>query len=286
MIVVCPKCSSQIQVSGSDSERPPRIRCPKCNVTLKAATASSAPEKSAPTVPQSSSTEKQRVKAQVPGSVSPASEKSALTVGQSPSTERQRFIARVPAPLFELGKTGASEAINPTAPPDEMNQLLANLVKQLGSNSSVAPNSRPVWNPRRVLVCTGESYRDVIAHQLSANGYRVFVAYDTGQAVDRMRENQLDVVLLDSEFDAAEQGSAFVVREVNVLRPAQRRRIFFVLLSPTQRTMDAHAAFLHSVNAIVNLKDVDDLFRILEHALREYNELYKEFHQALNVPAL
>ena len=50
--------------------------------------------------------------------------------------------------------------------------------------------------------------------------------------------------------------------------------------------MDAHAAFLHSVNAVVNFKEVDDLFGILEHALREYNELYKEFNQALNVAAL
>ena len=47
-----------------------------------------------------------------------------------------------------------------------------------------------------------------------------------------MRENRLDVVLLDQDFDAAEQGAAFVTREVTILRPAQRRRLFFVLLSP------------------------------------------------------
>ncbi|HET9787697.1 MAG TPA: hypothetical protein VFP47_11210, partial [Pyrinomonadaceae bacterium] len=98
--------------------------------------------------------------------------------------------------------------------------------------------------------------------------------------------NQLEVVLLDQDFDAAEQGAAFVTREVNVLRPAQRRRVFFVLLSQVQRTMDAHAAFLHNVNAIVNFKEIDDLFGILEHALRDYNELYKEFNQALRLAAL
>jgi hypothetical protein len=50
--------------------------------------------------------------------------------------------------------------------------------------------------------------------------------------------------------------------------------------------MDAHAAFLHNVNAIINYKEIDDLFGILEHALRDYNELYKEFNKALNVAAL
>lgn len=256
MIVVCPKCSSQIQVSRADSERPSSIRCPKCKTTLK------------------------------PTTVSPASEKSALAVGQSPSTEQHRFKARVPAPLFELEKTGSREKPSPPVPVDDVSQLLANLLRQHGDNSTVAPTSRPAWNSRRALVCTAELHREAIARQLTKNGYQVFVAQDTGQAVDRMRENQLDVVLLDSEFDSAEQGAIFVTREVNVLRPAQRRRLFFVLLSPTQRTMDAHAAFLHNVNAIVNLEEAGDLFGILEHALREYNELYREFNLALKVGAL
>ena len=56
---------------------------------------------------------------------------------------------------------------------------------------------------------------------LAKNDYQVFVAIDTEQAVERMRENRLDVVLLDPHFDAVEQGAAFVAREVNVLRPPQ-----------------------------------------------------------------
>ena|SRR5687767_4184937 len=254
MVVICPKCSSQIPVDAPDSQRPKTIRCPKCNVTLNAVTAS------------------------------PASENSALTVGQSPSTERRRFKARVPAPLFELEKPEAPETLDPAAPTEDVSLLLARLLQQ--NASQLPPSSRPAWNQRRALVCTSEVYREAIARHLTKNGYQVFVAQDTSQAIDRMRENQLEVVLLDQDFDSAEQGAAFVTREVNVLRPAQRRRVFFVLLSQVQRTMDAHAAFLHNVNAIVNFKEVDDLFGILEHALRDYNELYKEFNQALKLAAL
>jgi CheY-like chemotaxis protein len=185
-----------------------------------------------------------------------------------------------------LEKTGPREVRKPAVPVEEMGQLLANLLGQHGNTSAVASTSRTTLNPRKALVCTSELHRAAIARQLTVNGYQVFVAQDTSQAVDRMRENQLEVVLLDPEFDSAEQGAAFVTREVNVLRPAQRRRLFFVLLSPLQRTMDAHAAFLHNVNAIVNFKEIDDLFGILEHGLREYNEIYKDFNRALNVAAL
>jgi hypothetical protein len=66
----------------------------------------------------------------------------------------------------------------------------------------------------------------------------------------------------------------------------QRRRLFFVLLSPSLRTMDAHAAFLNNVNAVINVNEIEDLPRLLEHRVREYNELYKEFNNAMGVPAL
>jgi hypothetical protein len=50
--------------------------------------------------------------------------------------------------------------------------------------------------------------------------------------------------------------------------------------------MDAHAAFLNNVNAIVNFTDIADLPRILDHALRSYNELYKDLFSSLKVTAL
>ena len=114
----------------------------------------------------------------------------------------------------------------------------------------------------------------------------MFVAKDSRQAIETMRSNQFDIVLLEHEFDPAEQGAAFVVREINILRPSQRRRLFFVLLSTSLRTMDAHSAFLNNVNAVVNLADVGDLPRILEVGLREFNELYREFNVAFNLPAV
>jgi hypothetical protein len=92
--------------------------------------------------------------------------------------------------------------------------------------------------------------------------------------------------LLEPHFNPAEQGSAFVVREINVLRPPQRRRLFFVLLSPSLRTMDAHGAFLSNVNAVVNVTEIEELPRVLEVALREFNELYRDFYAASGLKAL
>jgi response regulator RpfG family c-di-GMP phosphodiesterase len=148
------------------------------------------------------------------------------------------------------------------------------------------PMARPAWDKRKALICTSEPYREVVARKLSDSDFNVFVAEDTRQAVETMRANKMDMVLLEPQFDPAEQGSAFVIREINIMRPPQRRRLFFMLLSPSLRTMDAHAAFLSNVNAVVNTTDIEELPRIMEVALREFNELYRDFYSASGLTAL
>jgi hypothetical protein len=50
--------------------------------------------------------------------------------------------------------------------------------------------------------------------------------------------------------------------------------------------MDTHAAFLNNVNAVINIKQIEELPRFLEQRIREFNELYKAFNGTSGVPAL
>jgi len=253
MIIVCPKCATRLQIDEEKSpNRPFNVRCPKCSSTVSS------------------------------GPASPATEQSALAVGGSPATDHPRFEPST-ARAYEPSTPGAL-----SAPPanDDTVRMLFDLLSKGTSPSTENPHARPSWDKRKALVCTSEPYRDVVARKLSECGCQVFVAEDTRQAVETMRANKMDVVLLEPQFDPAEQGSVFVSREITVLRPPQRRRLFFVLLTPSLRTMDAHAAFLNNVNAVVNVTDIEELSRIMEVALREYNELYREFYSAFNLTAL
>lgn len=255
MIITCQNCSSRLQVDETKvPARPFTIRCPKCNSSVDSSS---------------------------PG---PALEESATAASASPATENPRFDQPTPAPLFELQQKDVvtSPAVSAT---EKLAELLSGLMDQPIANRSLS-SERPSWNPRKALICITEESRELVARSLAEIGYQVFVAQDTRQAVDRMRENQLDVVLLDPRFDQAEQGAIFVTREVSILRPAQRRRLFFVLLSPSLRTMDAHAAFLNNVNATININEIAELPQLIERRIREYNELYREFNSALRVPAL
>jgi predicted Zn finger-like uncharacterized protein len=255
MIIVCQNCQARIQLD--DTKVPPlpfSIKCPKCSSIIGS------------------------------NGSSPASQKSGVALGGSPSTDHRRLERHNPAPAYEL-KSGSNSTETASQKSTELVHALAQLLDQQKSNGKRSRDRRP--NDRRqVLICAAESRRESIAQRLAENDYHVFVAEDTRQAVERMRENQLEIVLLDSDFDQAEQGAAFVTREVNVLRPAQRRRLFFGLLSPSLRTLDAHAAFLNNANITINFSDIDDIPSVLDDAVREYNELYSDFFQALSLPAL
>ena len=253
MIIVCPKCSTRLQIDDEKSpNRPFSVRCPKCTNTISA------------------------------GPSNPATEQSALAVGGSPATDHPRFeqsTARAYEPATASVATGPGSN-------DEAVRMLFDLLSKGTGQSSENSHARPAWDKRKALVCTGEPYRETVARKLTQCDFQVFLAEDTRQAVETMRANKMDLVLLEPQFDLAEQGSLFVIREINVLRPPQRRRLFFVLLSPSLRTMDAHAAFLNNVNAVVNIADIEELHRIMEVALREYNELYRDFYTASGLTAL
>lgn len=254
MIVVCPSCSTRLQVDNTKSpSRAITVRCPKCNNSVNVA------------------------------ATNPASEHSALAVGGSPSTERTRYEHPTTAPAYQASAT--TSIVSDKSPAEDAVRLLMELLTKGQTNVGDEITRNP-WKKRKALVCISEKHREQIARCLTDDSYQVFVAEDTRQAIETLRANQLDVVMLEPEFDSGEQGAAFVVREINVLRPAQRRRLFFVLLSSSLRTMDAHSAFLNNVNAVINLTDLSDLSKILEVALREYNELYKEFNAASNLPAI
>jgi predicted Zn finger-like uncharacterized protein len=260
MIIVCQNCECRFRVDdGKVPSGSFTVACPKCQTTVS------------PTAPPN------------------PRDNSATAVGKSPSTSHPRFNRAKPAPVLRMEaavdeKPASTRGDCTSVAANELALSLISLLKP--EKFDQVSQARPVWVRRRVLVCTASEYRERIAADLTENGYEVFIADDTQQAVERMRESRLDVVILDQSFDPQEQGVAFVTREVHVLRPAQRRRVFFVSLASSKRTMDAHAAFLQNVNAIVNLNELDELPRILERSIREFNELYKDFNAACGVAQL
>jgi len=282
MIVNCSHCAMRLQLDDAEIPAHPfTIKCPKCQtlISLQATTETTA---SAATTTMMQS------------NIAPAyaSMNNAALDADAP----QRFELSQPAPVFELeeemNKSASTHGDNASdaasSETSELTRVLAALLQRAAPPTDKQRNaSRLAWERRRALVCvTALAQRETVARALAKNDYQTFVAEDVTQALERMREERMDVVVLDKDFDPVEQGAAFVTREVSALRSAERRRLFFVSLNASARTGDAHAAFISNVNLVVNPSDIEKLPRALERAVRDYNDLYSDFNGALNVAAL
>jgi hypothetical protein len=93
----------------------------------------------------------------------------------------------------------------------------------------------------------------------------------------------MEVVILETDFDEAQQGFAFVTNEVNSLRPNDRRRLIFAKMSGSAKTGDTYGAFVNNVNVLFNPADIPELPQLLERTMRDLNELYNNFNLATSL---
>jgi predicted Zn finger-like uncharacterized protein len=260
MVIICQQCNARLQLD--DTKIPARsftVRCPKCQ---------------------------HMINAQPPAQ---GVEQGALGLSEGAAgVSNSRFERPRPAPAYKIDEEadGASSTDGAAASADDAAQLLASILQRaLGTatdGGSKFGARRPLGH-RRALICAEAEHRFAVARALVENGYEAYVAEDTTQAIERMREDQMDIVLLDSHFDQQEQGAAFIKREVAALRPAARRRLFFVHLAPDTRSGDAHMAFVNHANLTINPTEIEEMPYVLERAIRNFNELYRDFNKAMQV---
>ena len=256
MVLICPHCNARLQLDDAKTpSRPFSVRCPKCQASVN-----HAPTSTPETTP-----------------TAPTTAKAAIEVTAT------HFERPMTAPAFKpAGETKSLSAEENAPGLSEIAKLLAEALQHSDRHAGVS-RKRPAWDRRKALVCASPAYRETIAESLVAHDYEVFIADNTVQGLGRMREERMDVVVLDANFDPVEQGVAFITREVRLLRSSERRRLFFVYVTSGVRTMDLHAAFLHNVNLVINPSDVEQLPEALEVSIRHYNDLYRPFNRALDV---
>ncbi|MGQ9896269.1 MAG: zinc-ribbon domain-containing protein [Acidobacteriota bacterium] len=164
---------------------------------------------------------------------------------------------------------------------DAIMQLLSLLTGQATRNADGSTGALASWQRRQVLICLADSMQaQQVLEKLDHQAYAPTVCTEAAKAIDLMRDSRVDMVLLDPQFDSANQGGIAVLRHVNSLPPKYRRRTYLVLISPQVKTLDTYMAFLNGVNLTINASDIDTINQILERSIRDFNELYRGYNTA------
>ena len=191
----------------------------------------------------------------------------------------QQMAANKPAPVVEQGSGHFADKNSEFKINSALRSLMAAL--QTGTSSLIADDEKSN-KPRRALLCLGEK-RDEVVKILTENDYRVYIAQTPAQANERLREGKTELVIFSPDFAAEFGGAAILQQKANGMYSSERRRLFLISLEDSGTTMNAHEAFLHNLNLIVNTRDIPQLPLILNRAMLDFNDLYHYFNLGLGV---
>jgi len=168
----------------------------------------------------------------------------------------------------------------------EINLALRSLLSALQAENRILDTSdEAAEKPRRVLLCLGQK-SDQIAKIMVDGGFKVYLAETPAQANERMRESKTEILLFSPDFAADYGGATMLQQKINKLPAGERRRLFLVSIEDSGITMSAHDAFLRNLNLIVNSNDINQLPLILNRALRDFNEIYRHYNEAMGMAAV
>lgn len=157
-----------------------------------------------------------------------------------------------------------------------------NEVDTLAYNAADRPFDFIEEEGKTALVCEQQpQLQKSISDTLHLMEYQITVAENARDALKRMRYHVYDIVVVDEDFDTRTPEANGVLIYLERMAMNTRRNMFVTLVSGRHRTMDNMTALMKSVNLIVNIKNIDDLGKILNRGLTEHLAFYRVHREKL-----
>ncbi|MDX1709163.1 MAG: zinc-ribbon domain-containing protein [Desulfobacterales bacterium] len=128
------------------------------------------------------------------------------------------------------------------------------------------------------LVCEANpTVRQTITNALEILDYQITEAESARDALKRMRYHNYDLFVINEHFDNDNPESNGILLYLERSSMIVRRNMFVALISNRFRTMDNMMALNKSVNLIVNIKNIEDIGKILSRSITDNEYFYRIF---------
>ncbi|NNL74710.1 MAG: hypothetical protein HKO68_00085 [Desulfobacterales bacterium] len=121
--------------------------------------------------------------------------------------------------------------------------------------------------------------RQTVVKALDLMDYQITIAESARDALKRMRYHVYDLIVVNENFDTKNPDANGVLIYLERLGMSLRRQIFVAMISSRFRTMDNMMAFHSSTNLIINIKNIEDIDKILSRGITDselFFRIYKE----------
>ena len=169
-----------------------------------------------------------------------------------------------------------------TKPKSRLNKTIIEEVDSSAYDASEKPFDFVEEGVETALLCEPDpAIRAKIITALYNMGYHTTAPQSHKDTLKQMRFHVFDMVVLNERFGTRDPDMNSVLKYLDRLNMSIRRNIFLTLLTDRFRTMDNMAAFNKSVNLIINLKNINEIEKILKRGVADNKIFYRVFKESL-----
>ena len=132
------------------------------------------------------------------------------------------------------------------------------------------------------LVCeNNQELQKMIISALEDLRYKVAFSINAEDALEKIKFNQYDVIVLNETFDGKSPETNEVLQQLKTMPMAARRHICLALTGKSLPTKDNLSAFERSANVVINETDLSNFKNIIENAVFDNKQFYKIYNESL-----
>ncbi len=133
----------------------------------------------------------------------------------------------------------------------------------------------------QVALILDSKYEDAWSAALSGLEFKLQTANSPEHAVHKLKFSSFNVVILHENYGETTLETSPLYNYIINMPMSSRRKIFVILVGKNFKSTDNMEAFAHSVNLVVNERDIDKLDVILKKSINENNIFYKIYRDTL-----
>ena len=168
----------------------------------------------------------------------------------------------------------------PQEPEEPMEEFDSSDIKDEGLATSPAEDEF-VEDRKLALICIDSApHRATVKTALDGLGYTVHIPLKPEDAVQRIRANRYELVIIHEEYGGSKE-SNLVLQTIQPMTMPLRRHMCVGLIGTQFRTFDNMTAFAKSVNFVVGEWELPKVRGIARQAVAENDQFYRVFRESL-----
>jgi hypothetical protein len=168
----------------------------------------------------------------------------------------------------------------PQAPEEPVEEFNSSDVRDEGLASSPAEDEFVEDRKLALVGIDSAPQRATVKTALDGLGYTVHFSLKPEDAVQRIRANHYDLVIIHEDYGGSAE-SNLVLQTIQPMTMALRRHMCVGLVGTQFRTFDSMMAFAKSVNFVVAERELSKIRGIVRQAVTENDQFYRVFRESL-----